>query len=264
VLSEQRRNEVQTRARAAIGKVTLRKDAWWGPPLLTVVVLGGFVIYGTLVAFIPRNYFAEPYLSPFYSPCLATSCKHGLIGLFGDWYGLSPALLILPFPLTFRVTCYYYRKAYYRAFWLSPPACAVSEPHRRYTGETRLPLLVQNFHRYTLPFALILPVLLFWDGIQAFRFREGFGIGVGTVVLLLNAVLLGTYALSCHSCRHLVGGRIDVFSRAPFRFRLWKLVTKLNERHMQIAWVSMFGVVLADAYVRLVALGVIHDLRIIF
>ena len=54
---------------------------------------------------------------------------------------LPYAALTLPFLLLFRLTCYYYRKAYYRAFWLSPPACAVAEPHAKYTGETRFPLL---------------------------------------------------------------------------------------------------------------------------
>ena len=35
-------------------------------------------------------------------------------------YTFSPLILI--FPLGFRLTCYYYRKAYYRAFFLAPPA----------------------------------------------------------------------------------------------------------------------------------------------
>ena len=48
----------------------------------------------------------------------------------------------------FRLTCYYYRKAYYRSFWLSPPACAVPDGHKKYTGETRFPLIFQNLHRY--------------------------------------------------------------------------------------------------------------------
>jgi hypothetical protein len=59
-------------------------------------------------------------------------------------FALSPALIILIFPLGFRMTCYYYRKAYYRSFWMSPPACAVAEPHKTYTGETRAPLILQN------------------------------------------------------------------------------------------------------------------------
>jgi hypothetical protein len=45
------------------------------------------------------------------------------------------------------------------------------------------------------------------------------------------------------------------------RFRFWRFVSKLNLRHGQIAWVSLFGVALTDAYVRLVASGVITDPR---
>ena len=63
---------------------------------------------------------------------------------------VSPALFILPFPLLFRATCYYYRKAYYRAFFWDPPACAVSEvaPRKNYTGEREFPFILQNLHRY--------------------------------------------------------------------------------------------------------------------
>src|SRR6266542_2676019 len=56
------------------GPRTLRTDRWWALPLVTVVVLLGFVVYGTWVAFQNANYSADHYLSPFYSPCLAQSC----------------------------------------------------------------------------------------------------------------------------------------------------------------------------------------------
>ncbi len=243
---------------------TLRRDAWWLPNLTTVAVLIGFIIYGTWVAFADRFYFVDPYLSPFYSPCLATNCDHATFPLLGDWWRLSPALLVLPFPLGFRLTCYYYRKAYYRSFWQSPPACAVAEPHKRYTGETKFPLILQNLHRYFFYLALPFPIILFIDGVRAFFFEEGFGIGLGTVILLANAVLLGAYTLSCHSCRHLCGGHVDKFSSSPLRFKLWRFVSKMNPRHAEIAWVSMFGVALTDVYVRLVAMGTITDPRIIF
>ena len=240
---------------------TLRRDAWWRPPLTAFIVLVGFIVYATWAAFANNNYFADPYLSPFYSPCLASNCEHTTLPIIGDWWTLSPALLILPFPLGFRLTCYYYRKSYYRAFWFAPPACAVVEPHSRYTGETRFPLILQNIHRYFLYAAIPLPILLFIDGIRAFFFPDGFGMGLGTLILLANSVLLGAYTLSCHSCRHLCGGHVDVFSRSRIRFKLWRLVSRLNLRHGEIAWVSLFGVALTDVYVRLVATGVISDPR---
>jgi hypothetical protein len=240
---------------------TLRRDRWWVEPLITVVVLGAFTVYATWAALVNADYYVEPYLSPFYSPCLATSCHHATVELFGDWWGLSPALLILPFPLGFRLTCYYYRKAYYRAFFWSPPACAVADARPRYSGESRFPLILQNVHRIFFYLILPFPILLLWDGLRAFDFPDGFGMGVGTLVLLVNAVLLGVYVLSCHSCRHVCGGRIDCLSENATRYGLWKFVTRLNERHMLIAWISMVGVAATDLYIRLVANGTIRDLR---
>src|SRR5215471_5881937 len=116
---------------------TERQDRWWLAPLATVLVLGAFVAYGLWVTFANENYYTRPYLSPFYSPCLAANCEHHTWRLVGDWWTLSPALLVLPIPLGFRLTCYYYRKAYYRAFFWSPPACAVKDARARYSGEAR-------------------------------------------------------------------------------------------------------------------------------
>ena len=240
---------------------TLRQDHWWVAPLVTVLVLGSFIIYGSWVALVNKDYWVDPYLSPFYSPCLAANCEHATWALLGRWWTLSPALLILPIPLGFRLTCYYYRKAYYRAFFRSPPACAVRDARRCYKGESRFPLILQNLHRMFFWLALPFPFLLLWDALMAFRFPDGFGMGVGTLVLLVNAVLLGMYTFSCHSCRHLCGGRLDAISAKPVRYRLWRAVTRLNERHMLIAWISLFGVALTDVYIRLVATDVIRDLR---
>jgi len=164
------------RARARIAARTLRTDRWWVQPAVTVGVLLSFVVYATYRAFANQHYFADPYISPFYSPCVVTTCQTDDVPQFvGDWWTLSPALLILAVPLGFRMTCYYYRKAYYRSFWMSPPACAVAEPHRRYTGETRLPLLGQNLHRYFFYAASILLLINVYDAFYAFS--AGFGLG---------------------------------------------------------------------------------------
>ena len=242
---------------------TLRKDRWWVEPLTVVLVLGSFAVYSTWAALQNEHYFAAPYLSPFYSPCLVTSCQEVTIPLIGSWWNLSPAFLILGIPLGFRGTCYYYRKAYYRSFFGSPPGCGVKDISKSYKGETRFPFILQNIHRYFFWLALIVVGFLWWDVIRAFQFPDGFGIGVGTLVLLGNATLLSLYSFSCHSCRHLAGGHLDRFSGSPIRHKLWKMFTVLNERHMLFAWISLFGVALADAYVRLLSMGVIHDLRII-
>ena len=89
----------------------------------------------------------------------------------------------LVFVLGFRLTCYYYRKAYYRAFWRSPVACAVREPHASYSGETRFPLLGQNLHRYFWYAAVLVAILLSYDVTQAFRGPDGnFGFGIGSLI----------------------------------------------------------------------------------
>jgi hypothetical protein len=239
-----------------------RKDAWWIAPVLTALALAGFVAYALWAALQNGNYYAAPYLSPFYSPCLAASCAHVSVPLVGSWWTLSPALLVLWVPGGFRATCYYYRKAYYRSLFRSPAACAVPDAARNYHGEARFPLVLQNLHRYF--FYLTLPVLAFlwWDALRALRFADGWGIGLGTLVLWANAALLSLYCLSCNSCRHACGGYLDSLHRAPMRSRAWRLVSRLNEKHREFAWVSLASVVCADLYVRLLSTGVIHDLRL--
>ena len=240
---------------------TLRTDARWVQPLLVVVGLGGFAIYSTWAALQNAHYYSAPYLSPFYSPCISANCEHTTIPLIGSWWNLSPAFLILWIPGGFRATCYYYRKAYYRSFFLSPPACAVKDAPKSYAGETRFPFLFQNLHRYFFYLSLLILAFLWWDAILAFRFPTGFGMGVGTIVLCINAALLSLFSFSCNSCRHVCGGHLNSFHRSPGKYKLWGLVSQLNERHMEYAWVSLIWVGLTDLYVRLLSMGVIHDVR---
>jgi len=266
---------VMSGARPPIAAAHLRKDAWWALPVTVVIVLGSFIVYSTWAAFQNAYYFADPYLSPFYSPCLSATCLHvtfgvGLPDITMPVIGLvSPALLILWGPGLFRLTCYYYRKAYYRSFWVAPAACAVRDVKAGYTGETRFPLILQNFHRYAWYVAVVFIVFLSWDALLAFRFTlpdgtHHFGVGVGTLVMVANVILLAGYTFSCHSCRHVCGGHVDVFSRAKTRYTVWHFFSRLNERHPTFAWLSLFSVGLTDLYIRLVAMGKIPDLRIIF
>ncbi len=252
-----------------VGVGTLRRDRWWVQPVTTVTVLTAFVAYATWAAFVNKNYFAGPSLhrnliSPFYSPCLTASCVPGSHpGTVITWWTISPALLILIFPLGFRLTCYYYRKAYYRSFWWAPPSCAVADAHGSYTGESRFPLLMQNVHRYFFYFGLVFNVILTIDAVVAFD-QPGIGIGVtvGTLVLVVNATLLWLYSLSCHACRHLCGGGVKQFSSHRFRHSIWKALTPLNGKHMVFAWMSLVFVAGTDLYVRLVASGTITDFRL--
>ncbi len=207
--------------------------------------LAVFVVYATVRSFARTAYWVDDYhyLTPFYSPCVSASCVPGS-SHFGVWVGELPmwiplAFVSLPFLLVFRLTCYYYRKAYYRSFWLSPPACAVAEPHATYTGETRFPLIVQNAHRYFFYIGFVISLVNTYDAILAFHSPSGFGFGLGNVILVVNVILLWGYTLSCHSCRHVTGGRLKHFSKHPVRYRLWTWVSKLNARHMQFAWITL-------------------------
>jgi hypothetical protein len=257
----------QNAAAPAHQGLTLRADPWWALPLSVVVVLVSFIIYSTWAAFQNAHYYVAPYLSPFYSPCISKSCLHltfgtGLPEITLPGIGvLSPAFLVLIGPLSFRLTCYYYRKAYYRSFWMAPIACAVRD-RSGYTGETSFPLVLQNIHRYAWYIAVLFIVVLTWDALLAFRFPDGFGVGVGTIVMWINVILLAVYTFSCHSCRHVCGGVLDAFSKAPTRYRLWHFVSRLNERHPMYAWFSLIFVGLTDLYIRLVSMGVIYDVRI--
>ena len=249
---------------------TARRDFWWAQPLITFIVFGSFVVYSTWAAFQGEHYRFGPYLSPFYSPELlgsATAWFGAKPGWIPTWIPFTAALLILWAPGGFRFTCYYYRGAYYKAFWADPPACAVGEPRHNYRGERKFPLILQNVHRYFLYIALLFIIILAYDAIEAMFFvgadgRRHFGIGVGTLVLVLNVFLLGSYTFGCHSLRHLVGGRCDQLSNKPAQQTAWKCVSALNRRHTMFAWMSLFWVGFSDIYIRLCSMGVWTDYRI--
>jgi hypothetical protein len=256
-----------TRSVRSLGR-TSRRDAWWISPALVGLGLLAFGIYALFVAAQGDDYRytqqGAQYLSPFYSPDLPS--------LLGFDPPFSFAFLVLWAPLGLRATCYYYRKAYYRSFFLAPPACAVAGlERRRYGGEARFPLVLQNAHRYFFYFATIVLLFLWYDALRAFVFenpRGGheLGVGVGTLVLLGNVVLLSFFTFGCNSLRHLVGGKLDCFScsrAARTRYTLWRGVTVLNVRHGTWAWFSLASVAFADLYVRLAAMGVFDDPRIL-
>src|SRR5262245_2480667 len=210
---------------------TSRSDAWWVAPLAVFVGLGTFVVYSMWAAFQNAHYTFGPYLSPFYAPVLWASpdnpagLEHAWFGAKPAWWPavlpFSPALLILPFPGLFRFTCYYYRGAYYKSFWADPPACAVGEPRKSYRGEHSFPLILQNIHRYFMWVALVFIAFLSYDVWLALWFTDPatgaqtFGIGVGTLILAVNVVLLASYTWGCHVLRHVVGGQLDEVSKIP-------------------------------------------------
>ena len=243
---------------------TERTDRWWLIPIaqaLVLVLLLGYANYAAILGFAHYHYVEQGrhYLSPLYSPYVHPAW-------LPSW--LSPALLVLIFPLGFRTTCYYYRKAYYRSFFADPMGCAVGEARAKgYCGELKFPFILQNLHRYFLYAALVILVILWWDVFQAFRFKDPdgsrfFAIGGGSLAILASTATLTLYTFSCHSLRHLIGGRLDCFSCAVAggpRQKAWGIVSILNEHHMGWAWISLFAVCFADFYVRMCSMGVFSD-----
>jgi len=248
---------------------TQRRDAWWVQPLLMGAAFVVFIAYATFRGFwnaeyqyghgtevLPEHAY---FLSPFYSPLLALP----------SWVPafLGPALFVMWMPAGFRLTCYYARKAYYRALFADPPGCAVAEMCKKnYKGE-RGAWVFQNLHRYFLYLALLLVCMHIYHVFEACRWPAGenmtFGMSVGTLVLAVDLVFLSLYVFSCHSLRHLVGGGLDCFSgpSGESRYKLWSGVTKLNNFHGTFFWISLFTVGFADFYIWMVSSGRWNDLR---
>jgi hypothetical protein len=262
---------------------TTRPDAWWLQPILVFLGFSAFIVYSTWAAFHPLyngscaywfNGNGANYLSPFFSPEIFYPARcpelasHAWFGIQPAWWPawlmFSPAFLVLWAPAGFRFTCYYYRGAYYKAFWADPMNCAVGEPRQSYLGERSFPLIIQNVHRYFMYVAVIFIFILGYDAWESFWFTDAanpkhFGVGVGSIVLTLNVVFLASYTFGCHSLRHLIGGFLDSKSKAPTCAKAYNCVSCLNTRHMMWAWISLFWVGFTDVYVRLCATGTLHD-----
>ena len=241
-----------------------RGAPWWAYSAFFMgaqSLFGLFVLAVVLLDF--HNAYSDPYLSVFFSPLLPAATVAGFI--------ISPGIYIVWSPLLFRVSCYYYRKAYHRAFF-APPACAMAPPsflnRFKYYGERTLPWIFNNLHRFFLYTAILNIAFLLVDFLHAFRQSDGhFMIGLGTVILGVNVLMLSAYTFGCHAFRHLVGGSLDCYScswAARTRRSLWEKVTVLNERHGLFALISLFTVWSADIYVRLLTHHVLTDPRIVF
>ena len=243
---------------------TLRTDAWWFEPALTALSIA--IFFGWLSISIVLDtwkFEVGPYLSPIFEPKFFNA---------NDSIFISPAMIVLLGPVPFRATCYYYRRAYYRSFFLSPPACAVGDVASTFKGESRIPFIVQNLHRFAMYGALLFVPVLWYGAAKSFYNSEsivngqaastGFGVGLGSILLVVNAFCLMMYSFSCHSLRHFVGGGLNCFSCSKWtqaRKSVWDRVTQFNTRHRFWAWTSLLVIVGTDIYIRLVANQFITD-----
>ncbi len=230
---------------------------FWIEPVLVGAALALFVLYSLWEVFFQVHGRYHNYLSPYFSPDL------------GRWLKIPvfPALWVAWVPLLFRASCYYYRREYYRAWFGSPPACAVPDRRTRYTGETRPPMVWTYFHRFFFYLSTVVVVFLWVDALHGFDFGGRFGIGLGSLLLLVDAALLSLYTFSCHAFRHLAGGNLNCYRCKPrrprARYHLWRVISRLNQHHGLYAWISMFWVWGTAVYVRLLILGLIRDPRLL-
>lgn len=240
---------------------TSRADDWWSSALGVGFWLAVLVVYSAFSAMLWRPLFGvayevDGYASPFFFP---------LFRDVGLPLGVSPAILTLWIPVGFRVTCYYFRRAYYRSFFLDPPACAVAEARKGYSGERAFPFVLQNLHRYLLYLALVFMIVHWTNTVRAFTFDGRFGVGLGSLILLADTTLLSLYTLGCHAFRHMIGGSMDCYScvrGGEARRKAWSLVSLFNGHHMGYFWWSLYTICFADLYIRMCAIGIWHDPRL--
>lgn len=242
-----------------------RKDNWWIKPLIQGLIILIFIAYTTMILFLPENIVGSGEFGNYHSPIFDLSITTPLAKAIG-WPNtplLPAALLVLWIPIGYRATCYYMRRIYYRSFFGNPPACATNGVNFRrgsYTGERMLPFILNNFHRWFLYFAIALALFHWVELPNAFNMGTNgkfvFRIGLGTVLLVLDTVLLSFYVLSCHAFRHLIGGGTECFSCSGVKtvqYHSWHIVSKLNEYHGTFFWLSLISVMIADFYIRLLA-----------
>ena len=199
-------------------------------------------VYSTWAAFQGNHYAYGPYLSPFYSPVLFGDAPHAWFGPKPGWWPVAAVLagaadplgagriplhlLLLPRRvlqgLLGRSAVVHRRRA---AQVVSRRAFVPADPSERppVLSLSRAPL-PRRAHATTCGRRCGSPIRR--PG------TDSFGIGLGTLVLAVNVVLLGGYTFGCHSLRHLVGGVRDEISKSPLVRRELQVRERLNRRHM--------------------------------
>ena len=101
---------------------------------------------------------------------------------------------------------------------MDPVGCSIGELRavdQKYKGENKWPFILNNLHRYFFYAAFILMLFHWLSFTHAIWVDGSFRIGVGVVILFLDSLFLSLYVLSCHSCKHIVGGGLNSASWAP-------------------------------------------------
>ncbi len=191
----------------------------------------------------------------------------GYDGYIDPFY--SPTVVILPLIGLFRLTCYAFRKYYHRHLFGHPPGCSVSErlneAKRAYSGETGF-FRVENLHRYFMYFSAAILPFFFYDFYLSLFWQHSLALRFGSLFMLADTLAVTIWVFSCHSVRHIIGGRLDCFS-CTFASRLggsvFKFQSRLNARHEALAWASLALIIAADLYIRALAAGLPLDFTIL-
>lgn len=245
---------------------TLRNDKWWLLPLVEDIVIVIFILYTVadmLFGTSGMTYSSNGYVSPIFGINIIPQSFYASLG----WSSaISTAWIFIWAPLGFRASCYAERKIYYRGFFATPPACAVNGIDVRrgkYTGERALPFILNNFHRYFAYLTFVLMVLQTIDVLVALTY----GIGIGTILMVITAVFLSFYVYGCHALRHAVGGGRNCYtcgSVAKVQYKFWRIGTRLNEHHERWFWCSLIMVMVVDLWIHLVVMNPSIDMFIPF
>ena len=178
----------------------------------------------------------------------------------------SPTILVLPFVGLYRLTCYAYRKDYNRHVFKHPLVCTaygrLDDSTRKYTGETSMFMKAENLHRYFLYVAIAILPFFYYDFYISLFYAGYFILRLGSVILLLNALFITMYVLSCHSFRSLIGGRKDCYScmaGGKGVNKVYRAQSRLNAHHEAIAWLSLIFIIFVDLYLRGLAAGLPID-----
>jgi len=176
----------------------------------------------------------------------------------------SPTILIVPLPGVFRLTCYAYRKDYHRHLFNHPLGCANADradtEKRKYTGERNAIFQLENFHRYFLYIGIAILPFFYYDFVHSLVFSNS--LRLGSLFLLVNALTLTAWTLSCHAFRHVIGGNVDCYSCVAgggLRKSVYERQSWLNKHHEALAWVSLLFIFFTDLYLRGLAGGLPLD-----
>jgi hypothetical protein len=180
----------------------------------------------------------------------------------------SPTILIIPIPTLFRLSCYAYRKDYYRHLFEHPLGCSNAtrgeKETRKYTGERNAILQLWNYHRYFLYAGLLILPFFYYDVFHSLTYSGGLVVRLGSLILLANTLIVTAWTLSCHAFRHVIGGNIDCYScvyGGKTRKSIFDIQTWWNSHHEAIAWVSLITFFLTDLFLRALQAGLPVDFK---